>query len=190
MATEGSSFNPVPVLVHLVAIALGLYLGFVAMEAIAPNLPDPDVDPGVSSSSSPGAVAGDDPDSLFRAQNLSPALDQLDEQLGAGQGIVSLRIEPGSVDADTASGDGLFEPADVPAEVPALLAGEIHQQRGSLGLADISYVDLVATAKGPRWYVQLDIARDIGPPPWTYGAPLAGSPLTVGPAQPTPVAGR
>jgi hypothetical protein len=54
----------------------------------------------------------------------------------------------------------------------------------------VGYIDLVATAKGPRWYVQLDIARDIGPPPWTYGAPLGGGPLTVGPAPPTPVTGQ
>ena len=41
-------------------------------------------------------------------------------------------------------------------------------------------MDLVATRDGPRWYVQLDIIRDVGPPPWTYGAPLAGEPLEVG----------
>ncbi|HEY8001728.1 MAG TPA: hypothetical protein VID76_07315 [Solirubrobacterales bacterium] len=187
MATESSGFNLVPVLVHVVAIALGIYLGLLAMAAITPDFPDADTDPGVSSSSAPGTVAGDDPDSLFRAQNLAPALTQLDDQLAAGDGIVSLHLEPGSLDAETGSGDGLFEPADVPAEVPALLAGQIHAERGSVGLAEIAYMDLVATAKGPRWYVQLDIARDIGPPPWTYGAPLAGTPLTVGPAPPTPV---
>ena len=32
MATEGSGFNPIAVLVHLVAIALGLYLGWIAMD--------------------------------------------------------------------------------------------------------------------------------------------------------------
>jgi hypothetical protein len=47
-------------------------------------------------------------------------------------------------------------------------------------------MDLVGTAKGPRWYVQLDTGREIGPPPWTYGAPLEGAPLTVGPAPPHP----
>ena len=49
------------------------------------------------------------------------------------------------------------------------------------------YFDLVATREGPRWYVQLDINRDIGPPPWTYGAPLDGEPLEVGGAPPRPV---
>jgi hypothetical protein len=187
MATEGSGFNPIPVIVHVLAIALGLYLGFLAMDAISPDLPDPDLDPGVSSSSSPGAVGGDDPDSLFRAANLAPAMTQLESQLAAGQGLVSLHLEPGSLETDTGSGDGVFEPADVPVEVPARLADEIHAERGSLGLADIRYMDLVATAKGPRWYVQLDINRDIGPPPWTYGAPLEGMPLTVGPPEPQPV---
>ncbi|MDX6580898.1 MAG: hypothetical protein QOI10_82 [Solirubrobacterales bacterium] len=187
MATEGSGFNPIPVVVHLVAIALGLWLGYLAMDAIAPNLPDPDQDPGLSSSSAPRAVAGDDPDSLFRAVNLSSALAQLDDQLAAGDGIVSLHIEPGSLDAETGSGDGTFAPAGVPVAVPALLASEINEQRGRAGLGEVSYMDLVATARGPRWYVQLDSGKDIGPPPWTYGAPLEGAPLTVGPAPPKPV---
>ena len=186
MASESRNYT-LPVLVHLVAIALGVYLGFIAMDALSPDLPDPDVDPGVSSSSSPAAVLGDDPDSLFRAVNLGPALDQLDEQLAAGEGIASLHITPGSLDAETGSVEGVFDPEDVPADVPALLGIEIDEERGGLTLADIAYMDLVATAKGPRWYVQLDINREIGPPPWTYGAPLEGSPLAVGPAPPKPI---
>jgi hypothetical protein len=69
----------------------------------------------------------------------------------------------------------------VSSETPVVLIHSID------GLGEVSYVDLVATAKGPRWYVQLDIDRDIGPPPWTYGAPLTGTPLTVGPGPPQPV---
>ena len=56
MASE-SGFNPVPVLVHLVAIAVGLYLGFLAMDAITPDLPGESVEPGVSSSSVPCRTA-------------------------------------------------------------------------------------------------------------------------------------
>jgi hypothetical protein len=186
VATESRNYT-VPVLVHVLGIALGLYLGFLAMEAISPDLPDPDADPGVSSSARPTAVLGDDPDSLFRAVNLGPALDQMEDQLAAGEGIVSLHLTPGSLDAETGSADGVFQPADVRDDVPALLGLEINSERASTTLADISYMDLVATAKGPRWYVQLDISRDIGPPPWTYGAPLDGSPLTVGPGEPKPV---
>jgi hypothetical protein len=186
VATESRNYT-VPVLLHLIGIALGIYLGFLVMNAISPDLPDPDTDPGVSSSARPGAVLGDDPDSLFRAVNLGPALDQLGEQLAAGEGIVSLHIEPGAVDAETGSADGVFDPDEVPVEVPALLGVEINEDRGSLTLADLSYMDLVATSDGPRWYVQLDIDRDIGPPPWTYGAPLEGKPLEVGPGIPQPV---
>jgi hypothetical protein len=188
VATEGRNYT-VPALVHLLGIALGLYLGFLAMEAISPDLPDAGVDPGVSSSSRPAAVLGDDPDSLFRAVNLGPALEQLDEQLAAGDGIVSLHITPGSVDAETGSADGVFQPDEVPVDVPALIGIEINQERGGVTLADVSYMDLVATAKGPRWYVQLDVSRDIGPPPWTYGAPIEGEPLTLGPEPSKPVSG-
>jgi hypothetical protein len=189
VATE-SGFNPIPVLLHVVAIALGLYLGFIAMDAITPDLPSDDVAPGVSSSVAPGQVAGDDPDSLFVAANLEPALAEIDDQLAAGQGIVSLHIEPGTIKADTATGGGLIDPDDIAPQTPLRITGRIDvERRGSTTLADVSYMDLVATAKGPRWYVQLDIARDIGPPPWTYQAPLEGAPVVAGGAPPQPVGG-
>jgi hypothetical protein len=187
MATE-SSFNPIPILLHLIAIAVGIFLGLRAMDAIAPDLPGESVEPGVASSSAPDSVAGNDPSSLFLAANLAPALDQLQEQLPAGEGAIRLRIEPGSLSAETGSGDGLFEPDDVPPSAPAQLANAIHRQRDLVTLADIGYMELVATRNGPEWYVQLDINRTDVSPPWTYGAPLEGEPVTAGGAPPEPVA--
>jgi hypothetical protein len=188
MATESRNYT-VPVLLHVLGIALGLYLGFLVMDAISPDLPDPDVEPGVSSSARPEAVLGGDADSLFRAINLGPALDQLDDQLTAGEGIVKLHITPGSMDSEINSDsiDGVYDAAEVPLEAPVLLGNQIAAERNGFTLDDVAYMDLVATAKGPRWYVQLDINRAIGPPPWTYGAPLEGEPLTVGPGPPHPV---
>jgi hypothetical protein len=186
MATE-SSLNPIPILLHLLAIAVGVFLGLRAMDAIAPDLPGESVEPGIASSSTPGAVAGDDPNSLFMADNLAPALDQLADQLPAGEGIVRLRIDPGSLSAETRAGEGLFEPAGVPANVPALLGSSIHRQRERVTLADVGYMELVATRDGPEWYVQLDTDRTDVPPPWTYRAPLEGRPLSVGGAPPEPI---
>ena len=184
MATESRSYT-VPVLVHVVAIALGLYLGFLAMDAISPDLPDPDVEPGVDSTVQ---VAGDAPNSLFRGPYLQGALNELSDQMAAGEGIVTMHIEPGTLETDTASGEG-FQPEDVSSETPVVLIHAIDSERGGppIGLGEISYMDLVATANGPRWYVQLDINKDIGPPPWTYGAPLDGRPLETGVGPPTPV---
>jgi hypothetical protein len=185
VATEGRNYT-VPVLVHAIAIALGLYLGWVVMEGVSPDLPDPGVQPGVNSTAQ---VAGDAPNSLFRGPYLQGALNQLSDQMAAGEGIVTMHIEPGTLETETASGDGLFQPEDVSSETPVVLIHSIDSERGGppIGLGEVSYLDLVATAKGPRWYVQLDINREIGPPPWTYGAPLEGTPLTVGPAPPKPV---
>ena len=188
MATE-RSFNPVPVLVHLVAIAVGLYLGWQVMDSVSPDLPGADVGPGLSSSSDPGAVAGDDPDSLFRPANLAPALAELDDQIAAGEGVSTLHIEPGKLSAETASGEGPFAPSDVAPGTPQRIAAEIHRMRAPVTLADVGYMDLVATGDGPKWYVQLDIDRTDVPPPWTYGAPLAGAPLSVGGPPPTPIGG-
>ena len=50
------------------------------------------------------------------------------------------------------------------------------------------YMELVATARRARaGTCSSTSTADIGPPPWTYGAPLAGAPMTAGPAPPKPV---
>ena len=186
MATEERGFSPVAVLVHVLGIALGLYLGWVVMEGISPDVPDPSVEPGIESTAE---VAGDAPNSLFRGPYLQGALNELSDQIAAGEGIVTMHLEPGALETETGSGDGLFQPEDVSSETPVVLIHRIDSERGGapIGLEDVSFMDLVATADGPRWYVQLDIDSDIGPPPWTYGAPLEGKPLTVGTAPPKPV---
>ena len=182
--STGGGFNPIPVLVHVVAIAAGIFLGLQAMDAIAPDLPS--AEPGVSSSAAPGAVSGDDPDSLFQPENLGLALVRLEDQIAAGEGLLRLRISPGSLDVESATGDGLFDPDDVSAALPSVIVDQAQGERPRVGLADVGYMELVATEEGPRWYVQLDTSKTDVSPPWTYGAPLSGTPLE--PGGPAPMA--
>jgi hypothetical protein len=184
VATEGG-FNPVPILVHILGIVAGLVLGWYVMDRITPDFPT--ADPGVESSSAPHSVAGGDPDSLFLPNNFSEAIVQVQDQVTAGQGIVSLHIEPGTIDLRSSDVDGTFDLADVPAAAPVRIANAIHQMRERVTLDDIGSMDLVATAEGPRWYVQLDITRTNVRPPWTYAAPINGDPVTAGGAPPKPI---
>jgi hypothetical protein len=180
-----SSFNPLPLLLHLVAIAAGIFLGLQAMEAIAPDLPGEDVPASVSSSSAPASVSGDDPDSLFRASNLGEALTQTSEQLGAGATLVSLRIEPGTITTSTGTGPGAFELDEVSAAIPEQLIAEIGEQRARVTAADIRHVELLAAEEDPQWWIQFASSTDVSPP-WTYSAPLSGTPVTPGGAPPAP----
>lgn len=186
METNGR-FNPIPVLVHTLAIAAGLFAGWIAMDRITPDFPTGD--PALQSSVVPGAVAGDDPDSLFLPNKLSEAIVQLQDQFGTEQGVVSLHLEPGSIEIETSDAEGAYALTEIPVAAPAQIADAIEKQRPQLGLAQIRYMDLVATRRGPRWYVQIDTATTNEPPPWTYGAPLEGTPLEVGGAPPTPIEG-
>jgi hypothetical protein len=186
VATEGG-FNPVPILVHLLAVACGLAAGWVVMDRISPAFPTDD--PGIESSSAPGSVAGNDPDSLFLPANFTEALRQVDDQLAAGQGVVTLHLEPGSIDVKSSDVDGTFSLAEVPASAPAHIVDEIHSMRERVTLEDIGYMNLVAARGGPRWYVQLDINRTDVDPPWTYTAPLAGDPVAPGGPIPKPIDG-
>jgi hypothetical protein len=187
VATE-SSLNPLALIVHLLALAAGLFGGWQAMSAITPDLPGEGTEPGVTAVASATQVAGDDPNSLLRAAPLAGALEQLDEQLAAGEGIVRLRIEPGQVDVESASTEGVFEPTEVDPSTPERMVERIEAQRAEVGgLGDIQYMELVATDAGPEWYVQLVSTNRRINPPWTYGAPLSGAPLKVGGAPPQPV---
>jgi hypothetical protein len=184
MVREGPSINPTAVIVHVVAIAVGLFLGWLAMDAITPDAP---------SATEPGAVvpeivAGDDEGSFFRSPNLEPALDELAEQYGNHTGIVRLRIEPDGIETETRSGQG-FAPGEVDPEAPLSLVLAVDALRGGqpIGLGEISFIELVQTKDGPRWYIQLDINKDIGSPPWTYGAGLDGTDLQEGVAPPKPI---
>jgi hypothetical protein len=158
------------------------------MDRVTPDFPT--ADPGIESSAAPGSVAGDDPDSLFLPNNLSAAILQLQDQLGAGQGVVTLHIEPGSIDVQSSDVEGTYDLAEVPVAAPARIADAIQEQRPQVGLSRIRSMDLVATRQGPRWYIQLDTAAADIPPPWTYGAPLEGTPLTAGGAPPAAVSPR
>jgi len=174
--------SPLPPIVHLLAIVAGVWGGLVAMDAIAPDLPDPDTEPGVAAAQ-PATVEPGSADSLFRAENLAPALSQLSEQLGADGELVLLRIEPGQL--QSTEGDGGFAVSDVPGSGPVELATKIGEERKQVrGIEDFQYVELVQTKDGPEWYVQLVSSRPDLPPPWSYGAPLDISKLTVGGAPP------
>jgi hypothetical protein len=186
VASEGS-LNPLPLLLHVVALAAGLYLGWIFMAWVTPDLPSDETEAGVSATAV--QVAGDDPNSLLRAGPLAGALDSLDEQLAAGEGIAVLRIEPGEINVEGSGADGTFEPSDVDPAVPLFLVQRIGTQRPTVdGLDDVQYMELVATDDGPRWYVQLVSTNPRIDPPWSYGSDLDGPPpLDVGGAPPTPV---
>lgn len=181
--------SPVAPIAHLLAIAAGVWGGFWVMDRVTPDLPSEDEAPGISATAVPEEVAGDAPESLLHASQLAPALDQLDEQLAAGEGIGLLRIEPGRLEVDGTDAEEAFEPADVGPATPQRIVDAIAAERPVVGLGQIRYMELVATAEGPRWYVQLVSDDPRIDPPWTYGAPLAGPPpLEVGGAPPVPPA--
>ena len=182
----GHPLNPIAAIAHLLAIAAGVWGGLWLMGKVTPDLPPADAAPGVASAVEQ-QVAGDDATSLFRSIPLSAALDQLAEQQAAGTGFVRLHIEPGSLQAETSGADGGFQPADVPPGALELIVAAAAAERPQVNLRKVRYADLVATAQGPRWYVQLDSGDPSLPPPWTYGAPLSGEPVTVGPGEPRPI---
>jgi hypothetical protein len=177
--------NPVAAITHVAAIVAGVWGGLTVMGALAPDLPDDEVEAAVATPTD-AEVSPTGADSLFRTENLQPALLQLNSQLGA-DGIVRLTIKPESL--ETEEGEGGFDAIDVPAFGPERLAEAIAREREDSSLADLSSVELVQTEIGPEWYVQLVSHDPDLPPPWTYGAPLDLGGLTVGGAPPKQIGG-
>ena len=180
-----SGFNPIPVLVHLVAIALGLCLGFVAMDAIAPDLPGEGVEPGVSSSL--GAAGGRRRRrrlALSRRQPRSRRSTSSTTSSPPARGSPRFTSSPGRVErrhgrAGRRPVRARRRPGRRPGAARRRDRRRAPRRRDAWPTSPTSIWS--RPAKGPRWYVQLDINRDIGPPPWTYGAPLDGAPVTAGP---------
>ena len=166
--------SPVAPIATLLAIAAGLWGGFWVMAKVTPDLPESDTEPGVEAAAK---VKGGDPDSLLRAGRLAGALVQLSDQFAAGEAIVSLRLEPGSLDAVGGSGGVDFEPEEIPPGAPERIVAEIAKQRPVVSLDDVTFMQLLPGPDGPEWYVQLDLDID---PPRTYLAPLDGSSATPG----------
>ena len=160
--------SPVSVITHVLAVALGAWGGFWVIDRVAPDLPGADTEPAVEA---PADVAGGAPDSLLRPAPLAEALDQLSDQIAAGDEIVSLELRPERLDAETGSGGVALQPEDVDPRAPERIASAIASQRNGVGLDDVDFMLLRAGDQGPEWYVQLDLRID---PPRTYVAPLAG----------------
>lgn len=182
MASEGG-FNPVATIVHLIAIAAGLIGGWVFIGWAAPDLPSDDVEPGIAVSTAPEAVGGGDPDSLLRAANLGPALDQLAEQVPDGEQLVSFTLAPGSIQSQSGDGGIALDPEEIQATAPEAIVPQIQAPRREvggnptqIGLEDVLAMEIQANGEGPRWYVQL--AHNIDPPRTAHAA-LDGSRVTV-----------
>jgi hypothetical protein len=166
--------SPVSVITHLLAIAVGVWGGLWLIGRVTPDLPQEGTDPGVESVAK---VNGGDPDSLLRTGPLAIALAQLSDQIAAGDVIVSLRLDPGNLNARSGSGGVDLEPEEIPPNAPQRIVDAIAQQRPEVSLDDVSYMQLRPTGQGPEWYVQLDLDID---PPRTFIAPLDGSSATPG----------
>ena len=172
--TREGSFNPVAVLVHVVAIAAGIVAGLAAMGAISPNLPaDVDVDePGVETP----AADGDDSSSLFLSPNLEFAFDELRDENGAGAEYSLIDIQPGQITTESNGGAGSFTIDEVSASVPQTMIFELGEKRPEVTAEDVEYIQLAAITGGPRWILKLSDDSGLAPP-LAYSARADGSRL-------------
>jgi hypothetical protein len=178
MATESSS-RALPIVLHLVAIAAGLFLGITAMAALSPDLPPASSEPGVNTPAEGTQVPPDATNSLFQPGPLQIALDSVDDQLGAGEQLSLLHVTPAEIATNIVDDGGGFDVSDVDTSAPSRLATLIsHERREVRGLQDFQFVELRLDPNGdPQWYVQLALDID---PPRTYTARLDAVSVTPG----------
>jgi hypothetical protein len=166
--------SPVAPIATLLAVAAGVWGGFWVMAKVTPDLPESDTDPGVEAAAD---IEGGDPDSLLRTGPFAIALAQLSDQIAAGDAIVSLKLEPGALHAQSGSGGLDLEPDEILPNAPERIVAEIAKQRPVVSLDGVTFMQLRPRPGGPEWYVQLESGID---PPRTYIAPLDGSSATPG----------
>jgi len=174
--------SPVPPIAHLIAIAAGVLGGLWLGGAIAPDLPSAETEPGVAVS---GEVPGSDPRSLFRPGPLQGAVTQTIDQLGAGAEVSSVSIEPSTLTATDAGGEGAAPLESMPVDAPERIVAGIDAARedaGAKGRVTLDdFEELTWTPAKPtasEWYVLLEIAT--AGPPTEFTASRDGSRVRAG----------
>ena len=169
--------SPVPLIVHLLAAAVGTWGAFMAGSAIAPDLPSDE--PGVVEAEEAQISGPADPDSLFHPGPLSTAISQIEDQLSSDEEIARMTVRAGEIDVDvTEDGNGVAID-DVSTSAPYLLAYAIGEERKlRLGRADVDgpedlvAVDMRPGSAGPAWTAL--IAPRFSPPRAYRGVVLPG----------------
>ena len=184
-----SGFNPAAMLIHVLGIAAGIFLGFLAMGAIAPDLPAESEAPGVSSSVEPEAVA------RRRSRLALPAAQPRAGATRARRADGGRRGDPAPADhsrlARGPDGERGRRSSSGPRSTTRLRRGSPSRPRPSAP-GDARGLRLLRPRRHPRrarqWYAQIDINVTDVSPPWTYTAPAPGAPASRG--RPAAAAGR
>ncbi|MDQ2675288.1 MAG: hypothetical protein M3Y34_00635 [Actinomycetota bacterium] len=177
--------NAVAAISHVVAIVLGAFGGFWAIDAVTPELPGESVEPAVEV---PVAVEPDSPDSLFQPGPLSTAIAQLEGQEGAGAEYAFLTITPTSLSVSEVEVDGGVEPSDLSTGEPMRVIELLGKERRAITPERVRQLDLVATKDGRVWLVQLRSDDPDLSPPWQYVVPYGSDRVQAGGPLPTPIA--
>jgi hypothetical protein len=160
--------NPVAALSHLAAIVLGILGGVWAINAVTPELPDSDVEPGVEI---PVPVEPEAPESLFQPGPLSTAIVQLEGQEGDGVEYAFLSITPTTLSVSDVTVKGGVEPGDLSAGEPERVIELLGEERSGITPEVVRQMDLVATKEGLVWVVHLDSTAPGLSPPYQYLVP-------------------
>ena len=176
--------NPVAAVSHLLAIVLGCFTGFWVIDAVTPELPGADVEPGVEV---PVPVEADSPESLFQPGPLSTAIFQLEGQEGAGAEYAFLTITPESLSVSEAEVDGGVEPSDLSTGEPMRVIELLGEERQAITPERVRQLDLVATRGGPVWLVQLRSNDPDLRPPWQYVVSYGSDEIQAGGPLPVPL---
>ncbi len=171
--------NPVAAIAHVVAIVLGVWGGFAAIDAVTPELPGDGVEPGVEV---PVDLDGGEEESLFNPGPLSTALTQLSEQESEGTEYVLLTLTPSSITTKELSGaEGGFELTFLSTGEPARVIKLLGEERPPVTPERVRQLELVATGGGPVWYVTTDEGA--------YLVPYGSDEIEADPPLPTPLPG-
>jgi hypothetical protein len=177
--------NPVAVIAHVVAVVLGVFGGFWAIDAVTPDLPHPEQQPGVEV---PANIDGADAASLFNPGPLSTAIFQFEEQEGAGTEYASLTLTPETLEASEAEVGGGVEVSDLSVGEPTRVIEALRRERPAISGEVVRQMDLVATSDGLKWLVQLESNEPRLDPPWQYVVPYGRDEVQAGGPLPRPLA--
>ncbi len=162
--------SPFPPIVHVLAIAAGIFGALTFLPGLAPDLPGEDA----FIRADAGTVSGPgDEDSFLQAAPLAVALGRARAELASDQEVISLKVEPSTLDIDTDDSGGVAL-EDIVSSAPYLMVYAIGKARedenGKTDVNDASALrsaEFRANSKAGVWTVHLDPSL---PGPHTYMA--------------------
>lgn len=173
--------NPLPPLIGLIAIAVGVYGGLQLGAWAAPDLAPAETEI-TTEEAQPEPITGDDPDSLFRPGPLSEQLNLALKDVPEGATVSYVGINADRFYFNKVRGPNVLPLADLPVRAPERILVGINQIREDKGKDPVTFDDVASFGWSTANPTEIEWSADLdssAPGPTTFSADRDGANVVI-----------